>query len=496
MKYSILLISFFLFFGKTSAQTDIYFSNDTLDQIIRYGFYYEDSHYFITHSGEWHIPSGSLLYETEGYNCYLIKLDSSLNVNDSLLFEPLEGYLLNAKKVLVLDDTIYASGRAIKPDNSDEQIFFNRYTMDFQLIDYSLFGDTSLIEIMSDIIINDKNNFVISSMITTQSYEDKYFILFECNKHGDLLRSVTDTSWHLEGAYCMQLPESKKYHFIDMFHISIYDSTLTLQNTFFPNYFNQLLYMYQNTYYENDKYFIGGIAAQGYGSKSNFDNALGSHIDITYYLLDDQAKSVDSGYIYLPDTIDFCNGLDYSSSGNLCYGGTHDAYFGPEFISGFEQDYRWLVVKNLNYETQNENWFFRYGGDANYYMYGLYLTPDNECIVYSTRYDWHNADSLERDILIIKIDSTGTLVGNNTSISMVQFCKVYPNPGSNQLNIEVVNLEGHFELFDMHGVRVISESFVGSYTSISTDFLKSGVYFYKITDTNNEKINIGKWVKH
>ena len=171
MKYLIVMFIFVLFFGKISGQTQNYFTNDTLDQIIRYGLCYEDDHYFLTHVGEWSIPSGSLLYGTEGYDCYLIRLDSSLKMIDSLLFEPMDGFLLNITKVVILDDTIFAVGRAIKPDNSDEQVFFGRYTLDFQFIDYSFFGDTTQIEIMSDFILNDKENLVISAKVTSVDFE-------------------------------------------------------------------------------------------------------------------------------------------------------------------------------------------------------------------------------------------------------------------------------------------------------------------------------------
>ncbi|PIY30933.1 MAG: hypothetical protein COZ08_10130, partial [Bacteroidetes bacterium CG_4_10_14_3_um_filter_42_6] len=122
----------------------------------------------------------------------------------------------------------------------------------------------------------------------------------------------------------------------------------------------------------------------------------------------------------------------------------------------------------------------------------MYLTPENECIVYATRYDWQHNDRWERDILIMKIDSTGTLVGQNTDINKMQFCVVYPNPGTNSLNLKTINLEGTVELFDINGGLVAHESIASPITTINTELLQSGVYLYMILDKNHEKLDVGK----
>ncbi|PKP29934.1 MAG: hypothetical protein CVT99_15350 [Bacteroidetes bacterium HGW-Bacteroidetes-16] len=497
MRFHLYILICFLFTGNISAQTQKYFSNDTLDQLVRYGTCYQGDHYFLTHTGDYyHQPSHPLLYQTEGYYSALIRLDSLLNLKDSLVFENQNGYYFNPYKLIILNDTLFIAGRAIKEDGSDEQVFLSRYTLDLQFINYSLFGDTSKTEIISDFIVNNNGDFIIPGKFLSQDWQNSYFVLFETNRQGELIRSILDTSWiNVEGSQAIQLPQSKEYHFVDVLSVSIYDSALTKNNMLFPEFYQWFFYMHRITYYKNDSYFLGGLMAQVVGKNLNNSNDIQeSYNDITYYLIDETATPIDSGYIYLPDTTDFCRGLDYSSNGILCYGGVHNALV-DLYHPGFENINKWLVVKNINFNTQTDNWFFRYGGDANYEMYGLYLTPENECIVYATRYDWQHNNRMERDILIMKIDSTGMLVGQNTDIEKMQFCVVYPNPGTNSLSLKTFNLDGTVALFDINGVRVASKPFACPITTINTEQLKPGVYLYMIKDKNHEKLDVGKWIK-
>ena len=71
---------------------------------------------------------------------------------------------------------------------------------------------------------------------------------------------------------------------------------------------------------------------------------------------------------------------------------------------------------------------------------------------------------------------------------------IYPNPGTNQLNIKTKLKNSTFELIDFTGKIIIHKS-LNSFTNyINTSNIPSGMYFYRIH--NNEKIiESGKWVK-
>jgi hypothetical protein len=498
MKTTILLILCIVFARGLTGQSRSYFSNDTLDQVVYFGAQYGNENYFLIRAGDFdHQPSAPLLIDTEGYVHSLVSLDSTLQLSDSIVFEKHDGYYFNPFKLVFINDTIFVAGRAIREDGSDMQIFLSSYTRNLQLIGYSVFGDSSKIEIMSDIKLNNRGHFIVPAKILSQNLDSSYFAFFEISKTNELIYRAEDPSWtNLGGPIVLQLPESKLYHFIDEAYVNIYDSMLVHQATIFPEFHNWFAFMYRSAFFAQDKYFVGGIMSNVVGKKPDQRVEIQEdYIDITYYLVDSWSNSVDSGFLYLPDTLDFCGGLDCLPDGSLCYGGIHNALIDFDKPHFAEVD-KWIVVNNANYLTQTDNWFFRYGGDANYDMYGLYLTTKNECIVYSTRYDWQHNTKRERDILIMKIDSTGLLVGDNyNQVAETQFCLVYPNPGNNELNIKSYNLDGVFEMYNLQGVRVLNNSMSNSTTKINTTFLDPGVYLYRILDANKEIMLTGKWVK-
>jgi hypothetical protein len=65
---------------------------------------------------------------------------------------------------------------------------------------------------------------------------------------------------------------------------------------------------------------------------------------------------------------------------------------------------------------------------------------------------------------------------------------VYPNPTSNEVNIahnlNVENGKIMFEIYNMMGVMVINEVLSSTNNTIKVNNLKSGVYFYSITQNN------------
>ena len=74
------------------------------------------------------------------------------------------------------------------------------------------------------------------------------------------------------------------------------------------------------------------------------------------------------------------------------------------------------------------------------------------------------------------------------------FTSVYPNPGTNQLNIKTELKNSTFELIDFTGKIIIRKTLNSFTKQINTSNIPSGMYFYRIH--NNEKIvESGKWVK-
>jgi len=72
---------------------------------------------------------------------------------------------------------------------------------------------------------------------------------------------------------------------------------------------------------------------------------------------------------------------------------------------------------------------------------------------------------------------------------------IYPNPGTNQLNIRISNSDLKFEMMNLNGQLVLERLVNSNNNSINTEILKPGMYFFKLSDSNNKNIKHGKWIK-
>ena len=194
------------------------------------------------------------------------------------------------------------------------------------------------------------------------------------------------------------------------------------------------------------------------------------------------------------DTIDFpalWNGLDFQNKDSIFIGGTRNMWIG--YYNPWPS---WFVVLQTD-SLLKIRWERFYGGDAYYMMGKVVATHDGGCLVAGTRYDYLNTTEQETDIIILKLNSEGLILGNteNPGIKMHEAI-VYPNPGNEEIKVRIAvqHKQSLFELFDLNGRLILKENFTGTEGSINTTFLPSGTYIYKITSENglNES---GKWVK-
>lgn len=176
-----------LFSMQVFGQTNMYLSADTLDEIPIDGLYYEHEHYLLCKKGVFSFDVNPLLFELEGFSSYLVRFDENLNPLDSVEIPSYEGYLVDAKNLLIQNDTLYVLGRAVKPDISDEQIFLASVNLDLELMHFSLIGSPERKEIITNAILNHHDNILISAKNYVDSV-NMHFIAFECDKTGNILQ--------------------------------------------------------------------------------------------------------------------------------------------------------------------------------------------------------------------------------------------------------------------------------------------------------------------
>jgi hypothetical protein len=86
---------------------------------------------------------------------------------------------------------------------------------------------------------------------------------------------------------------------------------------------------------------------------------------------------------------------------------------------------------------------------------------------------------------------TGLLTGLRR-LNTLSLLNVYPNPASNTLNFSEIDFQAQVQLFNTQGQLVLNTT---QTQNIDVSQLPSGLYFYKITNTQNQAVAQGKIIK-
>ena len=175
---------------------------------------------------------------------------------------------------------------------------------------------------------------------------------------------------------------------------------------------------------------------------------------------------------------------------NIYIGGTSNFDYTNPFWSTFDS---WFHLIKINPDI-SPIWEYWYGGDAYYFLYTILATNDGGCIMVGNRYDYETQNQ-ERDIYIVKVDSNGLITWTQEIPTDKPETTVYPNPGTNVLNIKNDNNLLDFELINLNGQIVIRQIVNNNINTINTESLKPGMYFYKLNDNKNKTFETGKWIK-
>ncbi len=208
------------------------------------------------------------------------------------------------------------------------------------------------------------------------------------------------------------------------------------------------------------------------------------------YKLDTGFNVLDSCYITdpVPTTRTGSRALDFYNPDNIYMCGEDDAA-----LSTYPTSYNHIAIARMD---QNLNLISEkyVGGDANYASASVVASPDGGVLLTCTRYDYLTQYN-ERDVYILKLDSSDFTVGNvEHKTPNILNAIVYPNPGSEVINIRTSIKNTHFELYDQQGQLVLDEQIKNLITPINVQHLPPGVYVWKISD-NKFVYETGKWIK-
>lgn len=213
---------------------------------------------------------------------------------------------------------------------------------------------------------------------------------------------------------------------------------------------------------------------------------------ICAYLLDTAFNIKQEVHLTHPDTnsrgAESSNCIDFYHSSCIYLGGNHNI----QDILGIEPS--WFYITKLN-DTLGVEYERYIGGDDYYVLFNVTAAADGGVLLTGTRQE-PGITYLERDGFIIKLDSTGCITGIPESSGItISDAIIYPNPGSSVINIRTALKECVFHLYDNWGRPILSRPLLNNVTSISTNTLTIGNYYYSI-NSKDKTIISGIWIKN
>lgn len=174
------------------------------------------------------------------------------------------------------------------------------------------------------------------------------------------------------------------------------------------------------------------------------------------------------------------NSFDFIDPNNI--------YLGAKAGAGF-----FVVNVDSNF---NERWRrMIYYPDHNYYLQfgrNMFATSDGGCMLVGEIVNRVDTLKTKVDGFIVKLNKNG-IINSTNEIDLLKAFIIYPNPANTEVNIQTSSTEKLLvQLYDITGKQVTpSLSFTNS-TTINLNDVSAGLYFVRISNTNNQIIQTQK----
>jgi hypothetical protein len=474
----ILLIAFLL--KNVSAQTfEIEIGRPDYDEVAHDALQEENGNYVILSQ------RGDFL--TNDYPVIILyRIDSIGFIMDFIEIPVDDEYKLgSAQNVFIDTNNIFVIlGYCQYRNSGNYSQYLCRISADFEFIMDTVVGPEDKSDILLDYVLNRQNHFVGVGRVYYEG-EDKLLIK-EFTTSGDLLRRK-DIDWSAYSATSITECTGKNtYHVVTSPSTSaileIDASTLNLVDTaIFSGSFEAFKIL-------NNPDGIYSVVA----GKKNVE-----FCEKPAFFLCTNDLQLSSTHVYgQPDTNYYYhkNCVDFVSDSIIYLAATHNFTQSPPYLY---PERRWIFMNKLKTDG-TIIWQRFYKGELNYMPYKVLATSDGGALILSHKYDWNSPYPNQRDIHILKIDSTGWYeglppVGTNEYDGMKQIL-VYPNPTHDVVHFEPgLYHDLELQIFNQIGNLLLKKP-LHSHQTVDVSGFKAGVYIYVIQNKTGF-LEKGKLVK-
>jgi len=197
-----------------------------------------------------------------------------------------------------------------------------------------------------------------------------------------------------------------------------------------------------------------------------------------------------SNHFGVPDTLD-----------RGCYFGPTIDFRNPDsiYFAGFKNNNQWppspttvswIMVGQTDSLLQPR--FLHYiGGDGYYQPNYIIATPDGGCFVSFGKW---SPEKYVYDLVFLKLNNEGLIVGDHQPGLEIKKAIVYPNPATDNIQVETALRNATMHIFSLSGDFMGSHALDIGTTTIDIQGFAPGTYAYTITN-NKGQIENGKFIK-